>query len=214
MSVFDTRPVRSGSPTRCSAPTRCGAGRRYAVRAAMKLIAATLSFAPTGPSLPRPIPPHPIPSHAHIAAPPPPTPRPLARALLEKKVFKMNTFVPYMSPQRNDRISSPPNLDPVKLLESLMKQKRLRSVDLAAQLGISKSHMSNILCYQRALSKEVIRKLAARFEVDQERFNRPYNLVPQRKTGKPARRPGQPQNDPPPKKGPRDTAILDRSGYR
>jgi len=77
--------------------------------------------------------------------------------------------------------------------------------------------MSNILCYQRALSKEVIRKLAARFEVDQERFNKPYDLVPQRKTPKLAYRTGQPQkdppqktqNDPPPKKGPRDTATLE-----
>jgi plasmid maintenance system antidote protein VapI len=106
--------------------------------------------------------------------------------------------------------SSPPGPDPVKLLENLMKQKRLRSVDLAAQLGISKSHMSNILCYQRALSKNVIRKLAARFEIDQERFNRPYNLTtPQQKPDKSAVRPGQPQKDPPPKKGPRDTAILE-----
>jgi len=72
--------------------------------------------------------------------------------------------------------------------------------------------MSNILCYQRALSKEVIRNLAVRFEVDQERFNRPYNLVPQRKIDKPAARStGQPQKDPPPKtkKGPKDTAILE-----
>jgi antitoxin component HigA of HigAB toxin-antitoxin module len=84
--------------------------------------------------------------------------------------------------------------DPVQLLENLMKQRRLRAVDLAAQLGISKSLMSNILCYQRTLSKEVIRKLAARFEVDQECFNRSYNLLPQRKIDKPAgRSTGQPQ---------------------
>jgi plasmid maintenance system antidote protein VapI len=115
--------------------------------------------------------------------------------------------------------SSPPGPDPVKLLENLMKQQRLRAVDLAAQLGISKSHMSNILCYQRALSKEVIRKLAARFQVEQERFNRPYNLATQPKMAKPEDRTNQPykdlppktQKDPPPKtkKGPRDTAILE-----
>jgi len=112
----------------------------------------------------------------------------------------------------------PAGHDPVQLLETLMKQRKLRSVDLAAELGISQSLLSDILCYRRAFSKEVIRKLAARFEVDQERFNRPYNLVPQRKIDKPAgRSTGQPQkdptsktqNDPPPKKGPRDKAILD-----
>jgi transcriptional regulator with XRE-family HTH domain len=113
--------------------------------------------------------------------------------------------------------SGPAGPDPVQLLENLMKQRRLRAVDLAAQLGISKSLMSNILCYQRTLSKEVIRKLAAMFEVDQERFNRSYNLLPQQKIDSPAGRAGQPQKDPLPKtqkdpplkKGPRDTAILE-----
>jgi transcriptional regulator with XRE-family HTH domain len=113
--------------------------------------------------------------------------------------------------------SGPAGPDPVKFLENLMKQRKLRSVDLAADLGISKSLLSDILAYRRALSREVIRKLAARFEVQQEHFNKPYNLVPPRKIDKPAgRSTGQPQkdptpktqNDPPPKKGPRDTAIL------
>jgi transcriptional regulator with XRE-family HTH domain len=104
----------------------------------------------------------------------------------------------------------PPGPDPVKLLDNLMKQRKLRSVDLAAELGISQSLLSDIRCYRRALSKNVIRKLAARFEVEQELFNTPYNLTtPQQKIHKPAGRTGQPQKDPPPKKGPRDTAILE-----
>jgi len=106
--------------------------------------------------------------------------------------------------------SEPTGPDPVKLLENLMKQRKLRAVDLAADLGISKSLLSDILAYRRALSKNVIRKLAARFEVDQELFNRPYTLTtPQQKIDKPAGRTGQPQKGPPPKKGPRDTAILE-----
>jgi antitoxin component HigA of HigAB toxin-antitoxin module len=103
--------------------------------------------------------------------------------------------------------NGPAGPDPVRLLDKLMKQRKLRPVDLAAELGISESLLSDIRAYRRALSKEVIRKLAARFEVDQERFNRPYNLVTQRK---PSGRTGsRPQKDPPPKKGPRDSAILE-----
>jgi transcriptional regulator with XRE-family HTH domain len=97
-----------------------------------------------------------------------------------------------------------------------MRKRKLRAVDLAAELEISESHLSDIRRYRRALSKEVIRKLAARFEVEQERFNRPYTLVSQRKIEKPPGRAGKPQQNPeegtrPParKKGPRDTALLE-----
>jgi transcriptional regulator with XRE-family HTH domain len=102
-----------------------------------------------------------------------------------------------------------PGLGPVELLERLMKQQKLRGVDLAAELGISESLLSDIRGYRRGLSKEVIRKLAARFEVEQEGFNRPYNLVSQRKIEKPTGRAGKPQQNPTPKKGPKDKAILE-----
>jgi plasmid maintenance system antidote protein VapI len=100
-------------------------------------------------------------------------------------------------------------LGPVELLESLMRKRKLRAVDLAADLEISESHLSDIRRYRRALSKEVIRKLAARFEVGQERFNRPYKLVAQRKIEKPPGRAGQQQQNPARKKGRRDTALLE-----
>jgi len=102
-----------------------------------------------------------------------------------------------------------PGLGPVELLERLMKQRKLRGVDLAAELGISESLLSDIRGYRRGLSKEVIRKLAARFEVEQEGFNRPYNLVSQRKIEKPPDRAGKPQQNPTPKKGPKDKPILE-----
>jgi antitoxin component HigA of HigAB toxin-antitoxin module len=97
----------------------------------------------------------------------------------------------------------PAGLDPVRLLDKLMKKHKLRPVDLAAELGISQSLLSDIRAYRRGLSKEVIRKLAARFEVGQESFSSPYNLS--------ALRAGRPQNasSPPQKKGPRDTATLE-----
>jgi hypothetical protein len=89
MSVFDTPGVRSAptppmvpdSPS-VAAPTRCGAGRRYAVRAATNVIAATphrspspyCPFAPTIPSgRPPPVADLPPPGPASLE----PCPRPL-----------------------------------------------------------------------------------------------------------------------------------------
>ena len=70
-----------------------------------------------------------------------------------------------------------PELDPVELLSYLMKENKLKAVDMADELGISKSLMSDILHYRRGLSREVIRKLATRFKVSQELFNKPHKLV-------------------------------------
>jgi HTH-type transcriptional regulator/antitoxin HigA len=67
--------------------------------------------------------------------------------------------------------------DPIELLSYLMKGNKLKAVDLAAELEISKSLVSDILHYRRGLSREVIRKLASRFKVSQELLNKPYKLV-------------------------------------
>ncbi|NML20767.1 transcriptional regulator [Pseudoflavitalea sp. G-6-1-2] len=74
------------------------------------------------------------------------------------------------------------DIDPVDLLKSLMKDHVLKSVELAEELGISKSLLSDILHYRRGFSKEIIRKLAERFKLRQEAFNRPYKLLPSSKT--------------------------------
>ena len=67
--------------------------------------------------------------------------------------------------------------DPVELLRYLMTENKLRAVDMAVLLGVSKSLFSDILSYRRGLSKEVIRKLSERFKVSQELFNKTYKLV-------------------------------------
>ena len=67
--------------------------------------------------------------------------------------------------------------DPVELLAYLMKENQLKAVDLAGELEVSKSLLSDILNYRRALSKDIIRKLATRFSVSQELFNKPYPLI-------------------------------------
>ena len=67
-------------------------------------------------------------------------------------------------------------VDPIRLLHSFMDDHNMKAKDLVALLGISKGNVSDILHYKKGLSKEVIRKLADRFKVSQEAFNRPYKL--------------------------------------
>jgi HTH-type transcriptional regulator/antitoxin HigA len=67
--------------------------------------------------------------------------------------------------------------DPITLLRSLMQDHHLKPQDMTGILGITKGYVSDILNYKKGLSKEVIRKLADRFKLRQEAFNRPYKLV-------------------------------------
>jgi HTH-type transcriptional regulator/antitoxin HigA len=67
--------------------------------------------------------------------------------------------------------------DPVQLLHSIMDEHRMKAKDLVELLDISKGYVSDILNYKKGLSKEVIRKLADRFKISQEAFNRPYKLI-------------------------------------
>jgi HTH-type transcriptional regulator/antitoxin HigA len=67
-------------------------------------------------------------------------------------------------------------VDPIRLLHSLMTDHGMKAKDLADWLNMSKGYVSDIIHYKKGLSKEVIRKLAERFKVSQEAFNRPYKL--------------------------------------
>jgi HTH-type transcriptional regulator / antitoxin HigA len=69
------------------------------------------------------------------------------------------------------------DLDPVQLLQSLMKEHGLKAKDMVEILNISKGYVSDILHYKKGLSKDAIRKLASHFKVNQEAFNRPYKLA-------------------------------------
>jgi HTH-type transcriptional regulator/antitoxin HigA len=68
-------------------------------------------------------------------------------------------------------------VDPVRLLHSLMNDHKLKPKDLVEILNVSKGYVSEILHYKKGLSKDVIRGLAEHFKVSQEAFNRPYKLV-------------------------------------
>jgi HTH-type transcriptional regulator/antitoxin HigA len=69
------------------------------------------------------------------------------------------------------------DVDPVRLLHSLMDDHRMKAKDLVELLGISKGYVSDILNRKKGLSKDVIRKLAVHFKVSHEAFNRHYKLV-------------------------------------
>lgn len=69
------------------------------------------------------------------------------------------------------------DFDPVEMLQSLMADHKMKAKDLAELLNVSKSYVSEILHYKKGMSKEVIRKLAERFAMRQEAFNRPYKLI-------------------------------------
>ena len=67
--------------------------------------------------------------------------------------------------------------DPVEILKYLMDEHKLKAKDIAVILNVNKSTVSEILHYRKGFSKEIIRKLAERFKVRQEAFNRPYKLI-------------------------------------
>jgi HTH-type transcriptional regulator/antitoxin HigA len=69
------------------------------------------------------------------------------------------------------------DVNPVEALGFLMAENSLKAVDLAVEIGVSKSLISDILHYRRGFSREVIRKLAHRFKVSQELFNKPNARV-------------------------------------
>lgn len=66
--------------------------------------------------------------------------------------------------------------DPIQLLKALMKDHKLKSVDLAHLLDVSEGLVSDMLNYKKGLSKDTIRMLSERFKLNQEAFNRPYAL--------------------------------------
>lgn len=103
------------------------------------------------------------------------------------------------------------NADPVKLLEQLMKENKIRAADLAIELEISKSLLSDFLHYRRRLSKNLTRKLASKFKISQQSLNQPYQLVATKESGKsPDRsRIGPAEKYQRPKTVRKDTAIIE-----
>lgn len=66
--------------------------------------------------------------------------------------------------------------DPIELIKSLMKDHKMKAVDLADLLNVSEGLVSDMLNYKKGLSKDTIRILSEKFKLNQEAFNRPYQL--------------------------------------
>lgn len=89
------------------------------------------------------------------------------------------------------------DVDPIRLLRSLMDDHNLKAKDLADLLVVSKGYVSDILNYKKGLSKESIRILSERFKLNQEAFNRPYKLaVPKNKLTVTVNKPGNYEKNP------------------
>ena len=67
--------------------------------------------------------------------------------------------------------------DPVELLKGLMKDHKMKAVDLASLLNVSEGLVSDMLNYKKGLSKDTIRILSEKFKLNQEAFNRRYKLT-------------------------------------
>ena len=87
----------------------------------------------------------------------------LLTLLIEKYDAEQNTFT---------------DADPVQLLNTLMRDHKIKAVDLAKLLNVSEGLVSDMLNYKKGLSKETIRILSEKFRLSQEAFNRPYQLKP------------------------------------
>lgn len=69
------------------------------------------------------------------------------------------------------------NKTPVDLLKALMAENDYSGYQLAKELGIAKSVIYDVLNYKRAFSKNLIRKLAEKFNVAEQSFLRDYELI-------------------------------------
>ena len=69
------------------------------------------------------------------------------------------------------------SLTPVDLLKALMIENGYTGYKLSKELHISQSVISDILHYKRGFSKDVIRKLAAKFGIGEQSFLKEYELI-------------------------------------
>lgn len=69
------------------------------------------------------------------------------------------------------------DVEPVELLKGLMKDHKMKAVDLARLLNVSEGLISDMLNYKKGLSKDTIRILSEKFKLNQEAFNRQYKLT-------------------------------------
>lgn len=97
-----------------------------------------------------------------------------SRSLAIRDEIDLLTLLILNYDEKHSKLSA---LDPIQLLKSFMDENEWKAKDIAEFLDVSKGYVSDILNYKKGLSKEVIRKLATRFKVKQEAFNRTYPMI-------------------------------------
>jgi HTH-type transcriptional regulator / antitoxin HigA len=78
----------------------------------------------------------------------------------------------------DDSHSHKSELNPVEFLRYLMETNKVSQNQLATIAGVGKSYISEILNYKKYMSKDVIRRIASHFKVQQEALNKEYDLNP------------------------------------
>lgn len=69
-----------------------------------------------------------------------------------------------------------PKMNPVEILEYLLKENNLSKAQLSRELGVSRQLITDILNYRRDLSKTMILKLSKRFNLNTSIFTKEYTV--------------------------------------
>jgi mRNA-degrading endonuclease HigB of HigAB toxin-antitoxin module/antitoxin component HigA of HigAB toxin-antitoxin module len=68
------------------------------------------------------------------------------------------------------------NADPVQIIKSLVEENKDRPPNIGKVFGTNNGLVIDLVNYRRGLTKELVRKLAERFKMREDAFNRPYNI--------------------------------------
>jgi HTH-type transcriptional regulator/antitoxin HigA len=67
--------------------------------------------------------------------------------------------------------------NPVEFITHLMEENKITASKMAAEIGVSKGTVSDILNYKKGMGKDFIRKVAEYFKIDQAKLNVKYDLI-------------------------------------
>lgn len=105
--------------------------------------------------------------------------------LLEKLVFSefreqyeehIELLTLIIEKYQDENSSSGSDLDPVEMIKILMDDHDMNRSQLAKEMNVSRSLITEILSYKKAISKDMVRKLSERFKVRPEAFLKTYHL--------------------------------------
>ncbi|MDH4471046.1 MAG: helix-turn-helix domain-containing protein [Fluviicola sp.] len=93
---------------------------------------------------------------------------------LESDYYVLQLIIDDYSRKQNNPFDA---LTPVDLLKALMEEYGYSGYKLSKELSIPQSTISDILNYRRGFSKDLIRKFATKFNLNQESFFKEYELI-------------------------------------